>query len=107
MTDREKLIELLMQKGFGVEGASIASDHLLANGVAIADKTAEVEKTQWIPVAERLPENDTTVLVYRPTMAIKIMPSYYYNRFCAGALNLYGDEVITHWMPLPEPPKEE
>lgn len=54
MTDREKLIEWLMQKGFGVEGASIAADHLIANGVTIADKTSAVER--WIPVTERLPE---------------------------------------------------
>lgn len=35
MTDRKKLIELLMQKGFGVEGATIAADHLIANGVTV------------------------------------------------------------------------
>ena len=32
---REKMIELLMQKGFGVEGATIAADHLIENGVTI------------------------------------------------------------------------
>lgn len=43
MDDREKLIELLMQKGFGVEGATIAADHLIANGV-------KVQKHGWIKV---------------------------------------------------------
>ena len=32
---KEKIVELLMQKGFGVEGATIAADHLIANGVTI------------------------------------------------------------------------
>lgn len=30
---KEKLVALLMQKGFGVEGATIAAGHLIANGV--------------------------------------------------------------------------
>lgn len=34
-TARKRLIALLMQKGFGVEGATIAADHLLANGVIV------------------------------------------------------------------------
>lgn len=61
---------------------------------------------QWIPVSERLPENDTTVLVYRPTMIIKYMQAYYFNGFCDGMYDLRGNEVITHWMPLPQPPKD-
>ena len=32
-SEKMKLNELLMQKGFGVEGANIASDHLIANDV--------------------------------------------------------------------------
>jgi hypothetical protein len=32
---REKMIELLMQKGFGVEGATIAADNLIENGATI------------------------------------------------------------------------
>ena len=38
---REKIIELLMQKGFGVEGATIAADHLIANGVTIPVRCKE------------------------------------------------------------------
>ena len=38
---REKLIDLLMQKGFGVEGATIAADHLIANGVTIPVRCVE------------------------------------------------------------------
>ena len=32
---KDKLIKLLMQKGLGVEGATIAADHLLANDVIV------------------------------------------------------------------------
>lgn len=67
-----------------------------------------IEVPIWIPVSEQYPESDTRVLVYRPTMAIKYMQSYYHKNagFCDGALDIYGNEVITHWMPLPQPPKD-
>ena len=38
---RNKIKELLMQKGFGVEGATIAADHLIANGVTFAAESEE------------------------------------------------------------------
>ena len=57
----------------------------------------------WIPVTERLPEDKTWVLAH-------------YNSFVAvsGCFNhqwcerrTYVDTSPTHWMPLPEPPKEK
>lgn len=43
---REKIIELLMQKGFGVEGATIAADHLIDNGMTIPVRCGGCK--QWI-----------------------------------------------------------
>jgi hypothetical protein len=64
-------------------------------------------KNKWIPVTERLPEKHTNVFVYRPKMAIKFMVSYFgVDCFCDGAMDIHGNEVITHWMPLPELPQE-
>ena len=75
-------------------------------------KTAEAAlrewgQSEWVSVKDRLPENGETVLVYRPTMKIQYMTSYYWYRFCDGAIDIQGNDVITHWMPLPEPPKED
>lgn len=65
-----------------------------------------LERTRWIPCSERMPKNNTTVLVYRPSMVKKVMVSYFYNFFCYGRFDVHGEEVITHWMPLPELPEE-
>ena len=98
MTDmREKLKKLLMQKGFGVEGATIAADHLIANGVTVQE---------WIPVSERLPEKDTYTLVTTDGVVIS---AYWHNDrfygFSAKGIATVGG--VTHWMPLPQPPKGE
>ena len=60
------------------------------------------KQSEWISVAERLPENDVRVLVY-----INSERSYTKidtDRMVDGKfVRWYKD--VTHWMPLPEPPK--
>lgn len=46
---REKMKSLLMQKGFGVEGATIAADHLIANGVTIPVRCKDCKYGQLEP----------------------------------------------------------
>lgn len=56
----------------------------------------------WIPVSERFPENDTAVIVATDNgMVFQCLYSY-------DGWDLWdGYRVnITHWMQLPEPPKE-
>ena len=73
-------------------------------------KRLEAEKIRWIPVTERLPKEGDIVLVYG---------DLYPNKHDGGVIAVskrmdwnywqgFGRERdITHWMPLPEPPKEE
>lgn len=63
------------------------------------------EATRWIPVAERLPEPGTEVLVYTkhphsPKMEIGVF-TYYPEMYQPHW------QYVTHWMPLPQPPKGE
>lgn len=62
--------------------------------------------TDWIPVEERLPEDGVAVLVWIPASGCWIGERYHLywmlNDECAA-----GDQGITHWMPLPEPPEEK
>jgi hypothetical protein len=86
------------------------ADYLIANGVTVQ---------QWIPVSERLPDFKTKVLVYGGATPVWVngvkqpIPGIYtgYTRgYDEGWFTWDDFKVIypvTHWMPLPEPPKEE
>lgn len=97
---REKLVELLrgVQYLGGLEEK--IADHLIANGVTIQ---------RWIPVEERLPEEWEDVLVWSKygfwEVAVYLgIPGKWrvlWNH------DMVDEHIITHWLPLPEPPKEE
>lgn len=109
---REKLIELIGQVQY-LGGLELAlADHLISNGVTIQ---------KWIPVTERLPKGTDGVSICENVIAYlncdDVLP-----QVCPGWLNgdkwylivddddyntIWSFESVTHWMPLPEPPKEE
>ena len=74
---------------------------------------------KWISVKERLPELNQRVLVYIPrwrndcwevSFRDKDKNGEWYKEFvsdcCDTFDSYYNDNEITHWMPLPEPPKD-
>lgn len=63
-------------------------------------------KQEWISVDERLPEQGVPVLVYknRYSEAYGNMETAYFEN---GRWRGSCGEFITHWMPLPEPPRKE
>ena len=61
----------------------------------------EHAKHQWIPVSERLPEKYDRVFVY--SKATRMGRSI---DFINADGNWYTTPKVTHWMPLPEPPKD-
>jgi hypothetical protein len=115
MDEREKLIALLDEvhhKPLGKtyrERIETIADHLIANGVRLESKQATSDKAseenkRWIPVTERLPEKWQNVLTVSKNGSID------FDYICSSG-GWYGDlenqqNPVTHWMPLPEPPKE-
>ena len=107
MDVREKLVELLNEaffdynhgKGDGYIPKNFA-DHLVANGVTVQE---------WIPVKDRLPEDDSDVIAYlRTGEEGRIFPAKYAKGVWFDCIfNKRVTETTTHWMPLPEPPKGE
>ena len=56
---------------------------------------------KWIPVTERLPSEDGFTLIFTAHGHAGVC--YFTNGWWGG----YDKGGVTHWMPLPEPPKEE
>lgn len=116
MTDFMKLSEFFMDElpdnspwSGNIKGLV---EKLIAAGVTFAADNNVSHK--WISVKDQLPEPETTVLAVRH-YHVAIF-TYRYDKY--GDLEfMYMDDCgywckvmrpkITHWMPLPEPPKEE
>ena len=60
---------------------------------------------KWISVKERLPENDDDVLII--TEFGISMGCYVIHRDFWVYYTNPDSNIVTHWMPLPEPPKED
>lgn len=69
-------------------------------------------RSQWISVKDRLPERSGDVLVCHDEYYIMSVLSYSwrhkaFNAFDSLPTSENRIESVTHWMPLPEPPKED
>lgn len=104
MTDREKLIEILDRFiGDDWYSSEEIADRLLANGVTVR------EHGRWISVKDRLPESDKYVLVITAGGLFKTARCNFYKNgtaVCWATNDGLGEKAITHWMPLPEAPKD-
>lgn len=70
------------------------ADHLISNGITVQE---------WISVKDRLPEENTTVIVATDD-GIVFQCLYSYDGWDLWDDN---DVNITHWQPMPQPPKGE
>lgn len=62
---------------------------------------------RWIPVEERMPEDGKNVLIFVRTMSMWWHMEVDWHTGNSWHNNAETDwNKITHWMPLPEPPKE-
>ena len=110
MDVREKLIEILKKTIFPHELADpieAVADYLLDSGVTVQE---------WIPVKERLPERDGPVLTsYGFSEGGEISDMRFFSVMGYYAVDPkphfqyegYRGLTVTHWMPLPQPPKGE
>ena len=96
MDVREKLVELLQDENNPVwrwfpnnMAMMQLADYLISNGVTVQE---------WISVKDRLPDVGKLVLVYNGINGVCL-------DYHDGVTFSY--HYVTHWMPLPHPPKGE
>ena len=98
---RDRLVELLQEYTDNNNGGGSnhgRADHLIANGVIVP---------QWISVKDRLPEEKERVLVFlKRGNRTKGYTEIDTDRLIKRIWVRWGS-YVTHWMPLPEPPKAE
>ena len=105
---REKLTELvndilsyLPWGHISTATAQEVADHLIANGVTFAKDN---NVPSWIPVTERLPEKSGEYLTYCGEFDGFCV--IYYEILKTKSKWRTNWKEVTHWMPLPEAPKE-
>lgn len=92
MNVREKLVEMIRHEVVPYFAERIA-DHLFSNGVTVQE---------WVSVDDRLPKNSDNVLVCHNNGLVTTNAWLGANWWFKNERN-----QITHWMPLPDPPKGE
>ena len=112
MDVREKLVKLLRNsphldviKGYNGNDCTFdqGADWLIANGVTVQ---------KWISVNDRLPEPFVPVLACIPSEEPlpTVHESYIADHgawVCILTAERYKTGEVTHWMPIPQPPKGE
>ena len=104
MDVREKLLELIESARYlGSNTSEEIADHLIKNGVTVQE---------WISVDDRLPEDMGDVLVtafWHETWGAQVGWYSQINKIW-HIITPQGDVgwvKVSHWMPLPQPPKGE
>lgn len=134
LIDADKLVDMLYDSEYttlcpldevcGVIDACPTAEFAPVQNGELRDAAAQVTKLaaeaaverDWISVTDRLPEDDGDVLAIvsgYPTPNITLEDVLVVAAFCEGEgwyIEEYPDwdnPIITYWMPLPEPPREE
>ena len=105
MPDREKVIKALED----FDKNRICLPHLIPWD-EIADARTILKEQRWIPVSERLPDDGSDILAYCDDgEESRIVACNYDNGVWFDCVfnTLMIIKNITHWMPLPKPPKKE
>ena len=101
MDVREKLVELLAPTSLNFEEAVYLVDYLVKNGVTVQE---------WISVDDELPEAGEYVVCIAKRNPFSVFMPMVARIEKNGWVNPITEQYIsevTHWMPMPQPPKGE
>ena len=104
LIDRNSLLEKIQFRiePQGIVGETVKDMVEKTREIILAEPVAcNLSPTEWIPVSERLPKQDQEVIVYDcGVIEPKVYAYHFWDKHFDGWVR------ITHWMPLPNPPKE-
>ena len=88
---------------------SFTNERIIKTTNAAADAIENLSKPKWIPVTARFPETesgDTSKPVLVTDGDCVAIAEWFNFELCDPYWSYTGIGDITHWQPLPEPPKE-
>lgn len=97
---------LLHKAADAIEELVKGNESLAADLADSNERRKKKRKPQWIPVTERLPEKSGWYLTFvcnkwQGSLSDQTVSIWDGERFHVGSF-----AIVTHWMPLPEPPKD-
>ena len=112
MDVRKKLVDLLTGHSIDTQqDVEYVADHLIANGVTVQE---------WISVDDRLPDKDGCYIVTACDEGCSCGEGIWYDTVVIEAEHYKGEwswnengteyditDLVTHWQPMPNPPKGE
>ena len=116
LIDRESLLEKFQFRiePCGVEGETIKKCVEMARDIVLAEPVVkDINVPSWIPVTERLPEKMGQFVCRYVFGENTEYPFFQVLWYFANLENPHFQHegsmglTVTHWMPLPEPPKED
>lgn len=94
--------DIINEAADAIEELSREYESIAASLNESVELVRKLQQPRWIPVSERLPEDSGDYLVHDSCGNI-------FQNFFGTVVKRWSarDGMITHWMPLPDPPEEE
>lgn len=101
MIDKQKAIAALENNNYNGLPAAVVAE-------CVKVIRALPEEDGWISVKDRMPEEFTSVIVHVPgeNQWSTVREAYFARGGWCTRIGIFSTDDVTHWMPLPEPPKE-
>lgn len=87
------------------ENVVYATTQMICKAVAEMP-AADFQPVKWISCKERMPEDNDRVLILAKNESVYIAKHRVFGHFVVSFEYWLDDTEVTHWMPLPEPPKD-
>lgn len=98
-------VNFAMELASNILGGTVAKE-IYTPFIEQIELESTIEQPTWIPVSERLPKSRIAVLGALLWDTIDIV---WYDKddgvWQSEFVNAYAEGEVTHWMPLPQPPK--